>query len=135
MVESLKKLSKSEIEQLPGEYDEDKFYILKDGSYYDDQGYFFNKWGFDADGSRYNENGTLVHRPVRAALDESTNQVGLSRDKIESYAGEYDEDGFYKLKNGAFYDPFGYYFDEEGFDVAGGKYDDAGFYKTEAEQE
>lgn len=85
MVESLKKLSETEIKQLTGGvYDEDGFYILEDGSYYDDQGYFFNKWGFDADGSRYNENGTLVHRPVRAGLDESTNQVVLSRDKIES---------------------------------------------------
>lgn len=41
MVEQTKK-TKEEIEALPGKYDDDKFYILADGSFYDTEGYFFN---------------------------------------------------------------------------------------------
>ncbi|CDW85420.1 UNKNOWN [Stylonychia lemnae] len=42
--------------------------------------------------------------------------------------GKYDEDGFFVLPNGDFIDPYGYYFDEEGYDNFGGYYDDDGYY-------
>lgn len=42
--------------------------------------------------------------------------------------GNLDQDGFYILKDGSFYDPFGFYFDQNGLDEAGGKYDDEGYY-------
>lgn len=32
------------------------------------------------------------------------------------------------LGDGSFYDPFGFYFDKEGLDEAGGKYNDEGYY-------
>ena len=39
-----------------------------------------------------------------------------------------DDDGFYILKNKDFYDPEGYYFNEEGFDELGGYYNQKGEY-------
>jgi hypothetical protein len=47
--------------------------------------------------------------------------------------GAYDDDGFYRLESAAFYDPYGYYFDEDGYDEAGGKYDEQGYYRTAEE--
>lgn len=57
MVERTKKgqLSRIEVEALEGEYDNDGFYILKDGDFYDAEGYYFDKNGFDSQGGRYNE--------------------------------------------------------------------------------
>jgi hypothetical protein len=49
----------------------------------------------------------------------------MTREEIEKIGnGEFDEDGFYILKGGDFYDPLGYYFDKDGFDENGGSYDD-----------
>ncbi len=66
MVESLKqgKLSKEQIEALEGGYDEDGFYLLKDGSFYDPLGYYFNKDGFDETGGRYNDSGVYIKAPT-----------------------------------------------------------------------
>lgn len=44
--------------------------------------------------------------------------------EIESHQGKYDKDGFYILKDGDFFDPYGYYFDENGLDEVGGFYSD-----------
>ncbi len=66
MVESLKqgKLSKEQIEALEGGYDEDGFYLLKDGSFYDPLGYYFNIDGFDETGGRYNDSGVYIKAPT-----------------------------------------------------------------------
>ena len=32
------------------------------------------------------------------------------------------------MKDNSFYDPLGYYFDDSGFDAAGGFYDEEGYY-------
>lgn len=50
MVERTKtgQLSRIEVEALQGEYDNDGFYILKDGDFYDAEGYYFDKNGFDS---------------------------------------------------------------------------------------
>jgi hypothetical protein len=48
----------------------------------------------------------------------------LSREEIEKQSGDYDEYGFFVLEKGDFYDPNGYYFDENGYDGFGGYYDD-----------
>jgi len=45
--------SKAEIEASEGKFDKDGFYILTDGSYYDYQGFFFDKNGFDLNGGFY----------------------------------------------------------------------------------
>lgn len=58
---------------------------------------------------------------------ESTN-VGAnglrkySKKEIEEYIGDYDNDGFYILKNKDFFDPYGFYFNTEGQDLIGGFY-------------
>ena len=44
--------------------------------------------------------------------------------EIEAYEGYYDNDGFYILPEGDFFDKDGYYFDREGFDENGGFYDE-----------
>lgn len=54
---SLQSLSKSEIETKDGQYDSDGFFILKDKSFYDPLGYFFDAEGKDALGGKYNEEG------------------------------------------------------------------------------
>ena len=45
-----------------------------------------------------------------------------SVEEIEKHEGKYDNDGFYILKDGDFFDPYGYYFDENGLDEVGGFY-------------
>lgn len=49
----LRQYSRAEIEASEGKYDKDGFYILPDGSFYDYQGYYFNKEGFDENGGFY----------------------------------------------------------------------------------
>ena len=39
-----------------------------------------------------------------------------------------DADNFYIMPDGSFYDPFGFHFNADGFDEAGGKYDNEGYY-------
>jgi len=36
----------------------------------------------------------------------------FTKQEIESYEGKYDEDGFYILPKGDFFDPEGFYFNE-----------------------
>ena len=49
-----------------------------------------------------------------------------TQEEIEAHEGKYDEDGFYILPDGGFFDPEGYKFNKEGFDGIGGYYDDNG---------
>lgn len=35
---------------------------------------------------------------------------------VDDGEGHYDKDGFYILPDGSFYDPYGYYFSEDGYD-------------------
>lgn len=51
-----------------------------------------------------------------------------SKETFEQEEGHYDNDGFYILNNGGFYDPWGYHFDKDGYDEYGGYYDDDGYY-------
>ena len=48
---------------LDGKYDEKGFYNLKDGDFYDPDGYYFDKNGFDSDGGRYNEFDNYIGPP------------------------------------------------------------------------
>jgi len=54
--------------------------------------------------------------------------TAYTKEEIEKNEGTYDEDGFYNLKDGGFYDPYGYKFDKDGYDEFGGYYDDDGYY-------
>ena len=65
--------------------------------------------------------------PLR--VDKEGNQLEiLSKAEITAKEGHFDEDGFFILKDGSFYDPHGYYFDCDGLDAAGGSYDKEGYY-------
>lgn len=47
-----------------------------------------------------------------------------SKEEIQGHEGKYDEDGFYILPGGDFFDPEGFYFDKQGYDGIGGYYDE-----------
>ena len=129
------KLSQEEIQKLAGHYDEDGFYILDEGGFYDPVGFYYDKDGVDAIGGFYSSSGVYV-APKKAAGDIILNDDGrsvlcvkLSREEIEAKEdGKYDEDGFYILGDKSYYDPLGYYFDKDGYDTVGGRYDYEGYY-------
>ena len=134
---SLEKLSKEAIEALPGHYDEDGFYILEEGGFYDPAGFHYDRNGVDAIGGFYDNAGVYI-APQRAAGTLTLNEDGrsvlcvkLEKAEIEAKPGSYDEDGFYMLSEpaGAYYDPLGYVFDADGFDTVGGSYDAEGYYR------
>ena len=61
---------------------------------------------------------------------ESTNKLEpVSKAEIEKQDGQYDNDGFFILKDKAFYDPLGYFFNSDGKDAAGGSYNEEGYYE------
>ena len=102
---------------------------MEDGDFYDPLGVYFDVEGYDEFGGYYDEAGYYVApRPIR--VDRNGNPLPVtSKAKImENKDGKYDGDGFFILKGGDFYDPLGYYFDQDGFDAAGGSYDNEGFY-------
>jgi hypothetical protein len=91
--------------------------MLPDGDFYDPFGFYFDVNGFDATGGSYDNQGYYMRGEDRPLV--------MTREEIEKIGnGEFDEDGFYILKEGDFYDPLGYYFDKDGFDENGGSYDD-----------
>ena len=135
----LVRMKKEEIEELEGHYDNDGFFLLKEGGFFDPNGYRFDKDGYDGLGGFYDEEGYYV-TPQKA---KQINQDGRStllkkhtKEEIEKQKGEYDEDGFYIIEeggentetNGGYFDPLGYYFDKDGFDAVGGQYDKEGYY-------
>ena len=138
---NLEKLPKEEIEKLDGQYDDDGFYILEIGGFYDPLGYYFDKNGVDGQGGFYDKYGYYIYPKKTGGelgylptfeLNEDGRSVDLrvyTKEEIEADQGEYDQDGFYILKvDGSYYDPLGYYFDKEGFDAVGGTYDNDGYY-------
>lgn len=122
-------MTKDEIQKLnpDGTFDEDGFYILKEGDFYDPLGYYFDKDGYDESGGRYDDDGFYIPAPAHVSDDR-----GQSLTKEEVLAlhpeGKFDDDGFYHLKDGDYFDPLGYYFKSDGYDANGGRYDDEGFY-------
>jgi len=123
-------MAKEEIEKLNlnGAFDEDGFYILKDGDFYDPLGYYFDKHGFDEHGGRYDDQGYYIPPSEAAPIIER--QPALTKEEILKLQpeGKFDDDGFYLLKDGDYFDPLGYYFNSDGQDANGGRYDDVGYY-------
>ena len=54
--------------------------------------------------------------------------IKLSMEEIQKFPGHLDDDGFYILDEGGFYDPHGFYYDKDGIDAIGGFYNNAGVY-------
>ena len=50
----------------------------------------------------------------------------ISNDEIKRKEGKFDEDGFFILTEGGFYDPAGYYYNKDGKDAVGGYYNEKG---------
>ena len=131
----LVKLSLEEIKQKPGHFDKDGFYLLDEGGFFDPEGFHYDKDGVDAVGGFYDASGVYI-APRRAAGVDTFNEDGRSvlcvkllKEEIEAIeGGNYDEDGFYILPDKSFYDPLGYFFDQDGNDTVGGRYDEEGFY-------
>lgn len=46
-----------------------------------------------------------------------------SMQEIKERQGEYDKNGFYRMPDGDFFDPYGHYFNKDGYDLLGGYYD------------
>ena len=124
-------LTKEEIQKLSpdGTFDEDGFYILKDGDFYDPLGYYFDKDGFDETGGRYDDEGFYIPAPEQSGDDRV---LAMTKEEVLALHpdGKFDDDGFLHLKDGDYFDPLGYYFNAEGNDANGGRYDDQGYYIT-----
>lgn len=58
-----KQFSEEEIKAKQGKFDEDNFYILPDGDFYDNEGYYFDVEGFDELGGYYDDNGEYIAPP------------------------------------------------------------------------
>lgn len=64
-------------------------------------------------------------------IDGNNGLKRYTKEYIEKQTGSYDDDGFYLLQEGDYFDTFGFYFDVEGFDEIGGFYDqNTGAYKA-----
>jgi hypothetical protein len=120
-----KPFSKKQIESFEGDYDEDNFYRIKEGGFFDEAGYYFDKEGKDHSGGYYNNDGIYVEGNAdKKEEEEEMRSRPLDPEEIERLTGEYDDHDFYILDAGGFYDPHGHFFDAEGFDEVGGYYDD-----------
>ena len=95
----MKMTSRYDIEKQKGKMDADGFYILEEGGFYDPNGYYFNKKGFDANGGSYDEDGVYIHGIVEAVFTISTFLNSVSREKMKKMfpGGYYDDDDFFIL--------------------------------------
>ncbi len=81
MVENRSDLSWEQIKQLPGKFDQDQFYILEEGGFYDPTGKYFNKDGKDAKGGYYNDQGVYIPpTPLRLSKDGINFQVPVPKE-------------------------------------------------------
>jgi hypothetical protein len=58
-----KKFTKEEIEGHEGKYDEDGFFILPGADFFDPEGFYFDKQGYDGIGGYYDKEGQYVPPP------------------------------------------------------------------------
>lgn len=96
-------ISKEEMEKMTGEYEDDGFYVLEAGGYYDLNGYYFDKDGYDAYGGYY-ENGYYVPGPEHAEE--------YYRRYEEAYGVEQEDEFEYDLED--YFSEEDEYSDEEG---------------------
>lgn len=85
MIQKPKKYTVEEIKAQKGKFDEDKFYILTNGDFYDPEGFYFDTEGFDELGGYYDDNGEYVAPPGLTSKD------GELYVKHDDFADYYDE--------------------------------------------
>lgn len=85
-----KKHTKEEIEVNEGNYDDDGFYILPGGDFFDPEGYYFDTKGYDGIGGFYDDNGQYVPPPGLKDADTNVFQYDAQQE-YEEYADYYDE--------------------------------------------
>ena len=95
-LEPPRKHTKAEIEandkEKKGKFDRDGFYVFNSGDYYDPEGYYFNKQGFDDFGGFYDKNGDYVSPPgVHLGKDGAFYFSGEIAIEDDQYADYYDE--------------------------------------------
>lgn len=98
----LVKLTPEEFEKFPGHYDDDGFYILDEGGFYDPAGFYYDKNGVDAIGGFYDSSGVYI-APKKISGSLTLNEDGRSvlcvkktAEEIQALeGGAFDEDGFY----------------------------------------
>ena len=90
----MKMTSKEDIEKQKGKYDEDGFYILEDGGFYDPNGYYFDKKGVNANGGIYDEEGNYVPGNIEVGFTRSNRLKALTKEEMEKLHpdGSYDDD-------------------------------------------
>ena len=71
------KLTHQEIQKLPGHFDDDGFYLLDEGGFYDTHGFHYDKNGVDAIGGFYDSSGVYI-APKRTAGSLQLNDDGRS---------------------------------------------------------
>lgn len=86
-----KRYTKEEIQAFAGKYDDDGFYILDEGGFFDPEGYKFTKEGFDGIGGYYDEQGQYVAPPGLKDATAGTFQYAAQNDLDIEYADYYDE--------------------------------------------
>lgn len=90
----LRIFSKAEIEQLPGKFDNDGFYLLDQGGFFDDFGYYFNKDGFNEIGGFYDpEKGDYIdpndfEEDYNTFLEDYYDELCLDSDQSDNEDGE-----------------------------------------------
>lgn len=75
------------------------------------------------DTTMLNQDPTLIATPSTPQMKPMPRVKKYSRQEIENRPGKYDNDNFYILPDGDFFDPQGFYFDRKGYDQLGGHYD------------
>ena len=91
-MEKLKQFSRKHIESQHGHYDNDGFYLLQDGDFYDAHGFYFNKDGFNDQGGFYDPgSGEYVDPNDTGAADYYEELCGASQDSDSGDDGVVDE--------------------------------------------
>lgn len=91
---NLKKYPKEEIEKEEGKYDQDGFYILSNGDFYDNHGYYFDVDGFDASGGYYAEDGRYIaaYEIADEEQDDYYDELDVLMDEFDSDVSEEDDE-------------------------------------------
>ena len=87
-----KQFSRQEIEKHAGSYDKDGFYILEDNSFFDYQGFFFDKDGYDEIGGYYDPTTGHYVAPPDDLLDEDNSSIDDYYEELQGFSDGEDSE-------------------------------------------